>query len=218
MDVQIDPRMGDSKFLKTRISEIKRCQQCNSVFIDNGVCESCGYKLNFDFLGDPLGEKSFYSIRENYWESLGPITKLHEDLEHLDSPNFNRYKRKLLMRYNVLLDYFYNREEYRSEDRNLYLQEFTDLIIELVKYDVNEEELWKNVEDGTELQALYQKIHDSIKYGREVKEKSPSLILSLLDYKVFGLVRIGVIAITFLGGLGVVAAALSLYRFMLFNS
>ncbi len=217
MEVQIDPRKGNSNFLKSPIKEIQRCQQCSSVFIDNGECETCGYQLNYDFLGDPLGEKSFYSIRENYWESLGPLTRLHEDLEHFDSPNFNRYKRKILMRYNVLLDYFYNRSNYRLEDRNLYLQEFTDLIIELVKYGVNEKELWKNVDESPELQALYQKINESIKYAKEVKDESPSLLLSLLDYKVFGLVRVGVIAFTFLGGLGVVSAALSLYRYMLFN-
>jgi len=217
MDLNIDPGKGNSNFLHTRVNEIKRCQKCNSVFLDNGECESCGLQVDFDFLGDPLGEKSFYSIRENYWESLGPITKLHEDLEHFDSPNFNRYKRKLLMRYNVLLDYFYNRANFRVEDRNLYLQEFTDLIMELIKYGVNEDELWKNVDENSELQSLYLKINDSIKYAKEVKEKSPSLILSILDFRVFGLVRVGVIATTFLGGLGVVAAALSLYRYMLFN-
>ncbi|PIK14962.1 hypothetical protein [Halobacteriovorax sp. JY17] len=217
MEVQIDPRKGNSNFLHTPIKEIQRCHQCDSVFIDNGECETCGYQLNFDFLGDPLGEKSFYSIRESYWENLGPLTRLHGDLEHFDPLNFSRYKRKMFMRYNILLDYFYNRSEYRVEDRNLYLQEFTDLIIELIKYGVSEDELWKNVDESSKLHSIYAKIHESIECAKLEKENSPSLVLSLLDYRVFGLMRVGVIAITFFGGLGLVAAALSFYRYMLFN-
>lgn len=218
MEVQIDPRKGNSNFLHTPIKEIQRCKQCDSVFIDNGECETCGYQLNYDFLGDPLGEKSFYTIRETYWENLGPLTRLHGDLEHFDSPNFSRYKRKMLMRYNILLDYFYNKDEYRDADRNLYLQEFTDLIIELIKYDVNEEDLWKNIDESSDLHSIYSIVHKSIESGKEEKSNSTSLLLSIFDYKVFGLMRVGVIAITFLGGLGFVAAGLSFYRYMLFNN
>lgn len=218
MHISNDPRTGQSSFLPKPIKETVKCPECNSVFVDNNECESCGYQLGFDFLGDPLGEKSFYSIRENYWEVLGTLGKIHLDLETFDKKKFERYQRKLLFRYNVLLDYFYNKSNQRIDDRNLYLQEFTDLIIELVKYGVNEEELWKNIEESNDLSHMLKKIQDSIVLGKKEKEELPSLFLSILNYRVFGLLRVGVIAVTFLGGVGVVAAALSFYRYMIFNS
>jgi hypothetical protein len=218
MQISNDPRKGQSSFLPKPIKETVKCPECSSVFVDNNECESCGYQIGFDFLGDPLGEKSFYSIRENYWEILGPLGRIHLDLETLDKKKFERYQRKLLFRYNVLLDYFYNKTNLKIDDRNLYLQEFTDLIIELVKYGVNEEELWRNVEESDSLSLILRKIQDSISTGKKEKEELPSLILSILNYRVFGLVRVGVIAVTFLGGVGVVAAALSFYRYMIFNS
>ncbi|WP_127718080.1 hypothetical protein [Halobacteriovorax sp. HLS] len=220
MEISNEPRNGSSSFLPRPIKDTVRCPECKSVFIDNNECESCGFQMGFDFLGDPLGEKSFYSIRENYWEVLGPVVKLHKELEFLDKSKFQRYQRKLLFRYNVLLDYFYNCRDYGLDDRNLYLQEFTDLIIELVRYDVEEVELWKKFENSEEneyLSHLFSSIQESISKGREVKRSDLSLFLSILNYRVFGLVRIGVIAVTFLGVIGVVAAALSFYRYMIFS-
>lgn len=220
MQLNTDPRIGSSSFLQKPQREIQKCPQCESVFLDNNECESCGYQLGFDFLGDPLGEKSFYSIRENYWENLGPISKLHEDLESLDQKKFKRYQRKLLFRYNVLLDYLYDKSEFRLNDRNLYLQEFTDLIIELVRYGVSENELWQNFDSeasDNHLHIMYQKIQDAILQGNKEKEEASSFLLSIFNYKILGFLRIGSIAVTFLGGIGLIAAALSLYRYMIFN-
>jgi hypothetical protein len=220
MQLNIDPRTGSSSFLQKPQRDIQRCPQCESVFLDNNECESCGYQLGFDFLGDPLGEKSFYTIRESYWENLGPISKLHEDFEALDLKKFKRYQRKLLFRYNVLLDYLYDKSEFRLNDRNLYLQEFTDLIIELVRYGVSESELWQKQDTDTgdnHLHAMYEKIQEAILQGNKEKEQSSSFVLSVLNYKFFGSIRLGSIAVTFLGGIGLIAAALSLYRYMIFN-
>ncbi|OUR98582.1 hypothetical protein A9Q84_03985 [Halobacteriovorax marinus] len=220
MQVNSDPRTGSSSFLQRPQREIQRCPQCESIFLDNNECESCGYQIGFDFLGDPLGEKSFYSIRESYWENLGPISKLHEDFESLDPKKFNRYKRKLLFRYNVLLDYLYDQTEFRLNDRNLYLQEFTDLIIELVRYGVSESELWQKIDSDSEdnhLHLMYQKIQAAIVLGNKEKEEASSFVLSLLNYKVFGFMRLGSIAVTFLGSFGIISAALSFYRYMIFN-
>lgn len=210
----------NSQILPRPQREIQKCPQCESVFIDNNECESCGYQLGFDFLGDPLGEKSFYTIRENYWMDLGPIAKIHLDFESFDSKKFDRYKRKLLMRYNVLLDYFYNQKDYRLSERNLFLQEFTDLIIELVKYGVSDKELWQNVDDihhGEELSILYTKIQDSIIEGKKEKEETTSFIFSLLNFKLFGLVRVGVIAVTFFVFVGLISASLSFYKYLLID-
>ena len=216
-----DPRMDSTSLLPKPLKEIQKCPECSSVFLDNNECESCGLQLGFDFLGDPLGEKSFYTIRENYWEVLGPVGKLHLELETLDKKKFEKYQRKLLFRYNVLLDYFYNRTSQNFDSRNLYLQEFTDLIIELVKYDVREEDLWKNINDNDHsenLSHILKQIQESIILGRKEKDDTPSIVLSILNYRVFGLLRVGVIAVTFFGSIGVVSAALSFYRYMIFNS
>ena len=50
----------------TAYQPIKRCQFCQSVFITDKACESCGRSMTYHLIGEPFGVKSYYGIKERY--------------------------------------------------------------------------------------------------------------------------------------------------------
>jgi len=199
-------------------ADIKRCPRCESVFITETECESCHYQLKFDLLGEPLGERSFYTIREEYLESLGPVAKKIDFIELKDKSKIGRYTRKLLFRYNVLLDYFYNVKNDEKTRRKLFLQELKDLILELITYEASEENIWKKLDDVSDCEdnqvvnPLYQKIVEVIQEAKTKKLNKKSSIDSFISYRLFGLIRVGVVVMIVLGLSLTVSMALSIFR------
>ena len=74
-------RTNNSNFLK-RESKVIRCPKCKSVFIEDDICESCSFKLNFNLLGKALSKKSYFTLKSNYSDQRSFLFKLftvHEE-------------------------------------------------------------------------------------------------------------------------------------------
>ena len=66
MDLDFIPD-NNSLFIPQNVYRpIKRCAFCYSVYITDTKCESCGKVIDFNFIGEPLGNKSFFSLKERY--------------------------------------------------------------------------------------------------------------------------------------------------------
>jgi hypothetical protein len=199
-------------------SEVKRCPRCQSVFITDTECESCHFQLKLDLLGEPIGDRSFYSIRENYWDKLGIVAKKLDFIEHQDKEKVSRYTRKLLFRYNVLLDYFYNVKTDEPSRRKLYFQELKDLIIELITYDVSEDNIWKKLDDVSDCEdnqmvnPLYQKIIEVVQEARAQKTVKKSAMELFFSYRILGSIRVSVAIVMILGLSLTVSMALSFFK------
>ncbi|EQC47502.1 hypothetical protein [Bacteriovorax sp. Seq25_V] len=169
------------------------CPKCDSFAYDSGVCDTCHYDGNKSVLGEPLGEKSFYTMKENFFLSLSRLEREHPKL-FLEDNRFKQYINKIKLRYNDLLDYFYSDKSIADNNRALYLQELRDTILELMDFGVEESELWhplnrRNVENH----SLFSRIKDVI---TEYNLEKASVKKLSLSYKFGGIISIGTILLT----------------------
>lgn len=199
-------------------SPIKRCPQCEGVFVTDEECESCGFQLRKDKIGSPFGNKSLYEIRDRYWQEIGPFVLRFPFLERKKSDSCVKYKRRLLLRYNTLLDYFYNNKNYDYDERRLFLIEFKDLLLELIQYDVSEDLIWyraSEMDPETGKHSLYDQIALVLKEARRGQQKKLPLWERILGYKVLGILRFGnlFLALAIIGIL--VLSSLAYYHYAL---
>ena len=54
---------------------IKKCFSCGSIYITPKECESCGLQFRLHELGEPLGPRSFFTLRENFENTQGLLNK-----------------------------------------------------------------------------------------------------------------------------------------------
>ena len=116
---------------------IKRCQYCQSVFLNDKACESCGRSLHYHLIGEPFGAKSFYGIKERYVESLDILNRFFPIFENKKSPLAKSYLRKLEKRFLDLVSAFNSEGVIADENRKLYYVESIELMNELLRYNVN---------------------------------------------------------------------------------
>jgi hypothetical protein len=76
----------------------KRCEYCNSVYLTDNLCESCGRSVRFDLLGPPFGYKSYFGIKERYALKLPILVKKFPLLEDITSPQACSLVRQLKKR------------------------------------------------------------------------------------------------------------------------
>lgn len=177
-------------------SEIKRCPKCASVFVDENNCESCGYQLNFDALGAPLGEKSYYGLADQYWRDVSPMGVRLSVLEAKSSGITKKYKRSLVHRYQLLLQYFLSTSaDYAKTQQNqIYLVELNDLIKEMVRLEVPSVVFWQGLgqsEDGLS-SYFYQKV--MISYDRAKAELDSEKKQHWSTRKYFGFIDLAMMA------------------------
>jgi len=155
------------------ISDVEQCPKCQNYLIEEGNCLSCGYNLKFNLLGEPLGDKSFYTIRENYWESLSLLERENFKL-FKDEVKFRHYINKVKLRYNDLLDFFYSEGSIQDEHRALYLHELRDLVLELMEHEVDENEIWSPLNEKQDMVSsgtisLYDQIKSVVSQSKRDK-------------------------------------------------
>jgi len=189
--------MEPINYVQTFPEKIKRCTQCQSIFIENNVCESCGFMMDFCPLGKPLGEKSFYYMKDEYWGSLNPIVQNYPKLERKMSRNYRKYQRSLFHRYKKLLDYFYSLKDQNDLEMKLYLIELRDIIRECFQYQISEEMIFNylerkennfNVEEGT---FIYEQVAKWINLEKSSISKSRvSLVDFIYNSRYFGGIKL----------------------------
>lgn len=204
---------------KVHYEQVKRCPKCSSVFITERECEACGFQFNYNPLGEPLGEKSFYSIRESYWSQLSSLERSNRALESKKGEKAKRYISKIILRYNDLLDFFYDTTNKDHAHHNLYFYELKDIILELISYDVPEKEIWSCVTkaegEGLEFElTFYQRISEAISEGKRDRNKTRVSLQSLLSYRLGGAVKIINVFFFALTAVAVISGALAVYRFL----
>lgn len=219
--MELENRLNSPESNPFKISKeaYKSCPKCESYFLTETACEACGYQLDFEKLGEPLGDKSFYSMREFYWSQLSSIEKANNfQLENKSSEKAKRYIGRILMRYNDLLEFFYSENARSNPHFNIFFLELKDLVLELMKYDIPEKEIWKRVtdteSDGEDFEiSLYQRIAYAIETGKQDRAKAKPSLQSLLSYRLGGVVNIVNLFFIFLTFIALVYGAISAYHY-----
>lgn len=175
--------------------QVLRCPKCHSVFVENDKCESCDYNLNFDHLGEPLGIKSYFSLKEEYLNERSLVLNLFPIFKRLITPSSDReFERKLIFRFELLLkyldDYYENANKYK-----LYVLEVEQIIEELQKLGYNSEFILEKIQSHYVVQhPFFQEISHFL-LNQDLKVPSVySESIRLLKY-IFGLVSLVFLAL-----------------------
>ncbi len=190
MDLEFLNDIKKAKQFEVPVTPVKYCPKCDSPNFENRVCEACSYHRPEHLLGEPLGPKSFYSLKEYYLNSLNMfernnISILRDTLKH------KRFVNKAKYRYNDLLDYFYDEFSIEDPSRNVFLQELTDIVVFFIDEGVSEEEIWMplshlEVEGDLAMSSLYLKIKEAIDFAGLEAVKSKSFFASIFLNERFG--------------------------------
>lgn len=209
--------ISSTRFLERSNSlAIKRCPKCQSVYLDNEQCESCGFNLAVDHLGEPLGKKSYYGMKQaylemhRYWGMTLPEF-LHE--KELRKGYFFKLKR----RYSILLDYLLSDRDSGSRRRPIYWTEMKDLITDLMDKGVSGQALCAQIEDSPAYQEYRVVAAELINYIVGVGQARVQRDWSswFKDHLFFGVIRLSSLL---LGGFFLsitVLLALSWYQYFL---
>ncbi|RZF21791.1 MULTISPECIES: hypothetical protein [Halobacteriovorax] len=186
-DVQKHQHLFKDEVLAQEVHLIT-CPKCNSDNIKNDRCQMCDYDLSFNPLGSPLGEKSFYTFREKYWQTLSPLEMENPQIFKGDV-KFKKFLVKVRRRYNNLLDYFYSEASKSDELRPLYLQELADIVIEMMNSGVSEQEIWHPyAQRGIEEFSLYERIKAAI--GESKDQSTKEQYENFFNYKMMGVFKV----------------------------
>lgn len=108
--IKLSMDLNDIELLPGTKKTAKTCHKCGSVFITIDECESCGLQFRPHDLGELLGPRSFFSLRENfegkkdYRKNLiirfrALLDGLEKSFDDLDSWNTLNYELLELARY-----------------------------------------------------------------------------------------------------------------------
>jgi len=136
MDYDFQTSASTLKIPASAYRPVKRCQYCDSVFINERTCESCGRSMLYHPIGEPFGAQSFYGIKERYVLALHPLSQFFPQFENKKSAAANSYVRKISKRFADLLGAFNASDLIVSEQRKLFYVESMALIDELLRYGV----------------------------------------------------------------------------------
>lgn len=125
---------------------IKRCPNCQSVYLTDTNCEACGRSLLYHPIGEPFSAKSLYGFKERYYASFPVITKYFPFFENKVGPEAKAYSRQLLKRFDDLLEAFGTPGAITNEKRRFFYVEMLELMDELLRYGIGERMLQQKVE------------------------------------------------------------------------
>lgn len=113
--------------------QTKTCPKCDSVFVTSKECESCGFQLKLNFIGEPLDRKSFYTMQDKYVRAIKKafFSSTKKDLR-------KEYKRAIWHRFDVLLNHFPDPE---NEHFSFFSIELKDLVEELLIFNMSVDKL-----------------------------------------------------------------------------
>lgn len=196
------------------VAPVKRCPKCQSVFITDFHCESCGLQFDLDRIEDPLGEKSYFAIKERMIlkSSLFGFYVPWLEMVHKKEARSNYfYRLKALIE-----ELCTHEDDFRESDtRRIYLLELGLLVGELVMLSKNEE---KTKEDmhmlvyGPKKQAISQLIQHS--FEKAWAQKQLQSRRSIWQKKFFGLLSLTFLVRIVALSLFSLFFALGVYRYL----
>ncbi|MBL6991467.1 MAG: hypothetical protein ISR65_16910 [Bacteriovoracaceae bacterium] len=202
----------------------KKCLKCKSLIINKSRCEVCGIQFEFDKLGDPLGERSFFTKKNDYWDNQSKIIRNYPILEWKQSTKVKKYKRSMFNRLEILVEYFINPynltgDRYNENARTLYFYELNSIIKEMIAYDIKGYTLLemihnKEIPDGVSL-SLAQIIKEK---EQAYLQNKVTLYHFMFRYYIAGAIRPAILLITIAISIIVVTLSLAYYRYLLLLS
>lgn len=81
------------------------CPKCKSYFLTEKECESCGFQLNFDVIGNDFGPRSFYFMKELFIENDSWLEDKLPRSFYNQQKKTVKFKRQILRRFRELLDF-----------------------------------------------------------------------------------------------------------------
>jgi hypothetical protein len=115
---------------------VKRCPNCQSVYLTDTNCEACGRSLLYHPIGEPFSAKSLYGFKERYAEALPTIVKYCPVFEDKNSNLAKSYLRNLTKRFDDLLEAFGIPDAISSDNRRFFYVEMLELMDELLRFGV----------------------------------------------------------------------------------
>ncbi len=191
---------------------IKRCVHCGSVFITDSECESCGRQFSYEWIGTPLGQNSLYSLRQQYQKQLDYKQKILSFFWQESSALTLAYRRKLLRRFSLLLDYLTNKDYADIDQHNtisLFTIELKDLVEEMMNVGVAYQRVVE-ILDSCSDRALVKSVYYWLNTVEHQRYRF-SILDFLFNYRLFGAIRIGFLLISFLATGVICALAIALY-------
>jgi hypothetical protein len=161
----------------------KRCEHCQSVYLTDNICESCGRSVRYDLIGTPFSYKSFYGMKERYINELTVVVRKYPFFENPKSLQARGFIRQLQKR---LGDLAYLTEH---EQKKLFDVEAFEIINELLFYSVSVDSI-----------RIY--LGNNFAYEKYLVGAAASIepkklwFKELLDYKFAGVLRVKFVLIT----------------------
>jgi len=166
--------ISEIKFLeKVEPHKIKKCPKCSSVFINETSCEACG-ALFEKVLGSPLGDKSFFSLQENYQNEIRHM-KYNPLFIDYKSQTFIDYGFSLKRRFFQLLRVLKDEVVVSASDRKIYKMEMEQIVEEMGA---------KKVLKGLYLQHVLSELEKMLKTHPLNKDEINMLLVSVKNFAV----------------------------------
>lgn len=182
-----------------RLKVQRTCPKCGSYFITKKECESCGFQFWIDLLGEPFGEKSFFSLKDDFEHQYSWYYRFFFLNSVRNSKVVKRYKRSLLKRFEVLCGYFFDEFDQNKERRKLFLFEAKEIMNEIFLWGGSLSQLWLMLERG-QYHPLFQGLAQELKQiesSRETKVKLKELVLNERLMGTFSYLFLGKLALAF---------------------
>lgn len=128
---------------------VKRCPNCQSVYLTDINCEACGRSLLYHPVGEPFSGKSLYGFKERYYASFPVHIKYFPIFEDKTGAPAKAYVRLLSKRFDNLIEAFGVANAIIASNRRYFYVEMMELIDELLRY-------------GTDSLVIQQKIENKI--------------------------------------------------------
>lgn len=126
---------------------VKRCPNCQSVYLSDTHCEACGRSLLFHPIGEPFSAKSLYGFKERRYEAFPFFIKYYPIFENKSDESSKSYVRHLMKRFDDLLNAFGDVETISSNNRRYFYVETLELMDELLRYGVSPHTLQHKIEN-----------------------------------------------------------------------
>lgn len=132
----------------TAYQPIKRCPNCQSVYLTDDKCEACGRSLNYHVVGEPFSAKSLYGLKERYHQSLPPFVRYYPRFENKLNASAQSYRRHLNKRLTHLVSALSSNDIIENDKRRFFYVELMELMDELLRYGESEHVLRSRLEEG----------------------------------------------------------------------
>lgn len=192
---------------------VKRCPNCQSVYLSDSSCEACGRSLLYHPVGEPFSAKSLYGHKERYYGSFSLLVKYFPVFENQTGVTAKSYVRKLLKRFDDLLEAFGTPDSISPKNRRLFYVETMELTDELLRYGVDPLLLQQKIEGNLLAtgELLSQELLIYLSESQKSNKLSEHWKIQFLNHFIWGL-RVEYILKVLMVAATVVAVAVGYYQ------